>query len=709
MGDELAKQLFATDNPRETFTKIEDVFVRNNLPLVGKVYRVFEILHPRDVLTQKLESNSALSPVLRQVRSDLRRRDIIYRDLLNIHIQTGNQSLSEYLQVIDSGASLAERFRQGEDLNEQEIKQLTAFANKLTTLYHTSALSRHQVTNDSPTPNPAAALDKIYADLRVREGQTLESRVCEMFLYPIGASSVKEALTLMDESISSANQRHSQERERKRGKFTLEKGSLIKGLVRSSDLESGNGFQILDNILGNGSVAKEYLGSASSSDATPFDTDCVRLRDEDIKDSFRQTFSDQASSGYGDILFVIRDRGQFQEPNPENPASYDPTKLELITSNVVSQNHTGVRTGFPITQVDFIIAKDEVVKNPRSLQNLFFSIAKTGIAIPVVDAEGNEIFTQEMFDSYRRSLAGIDRFRGESPEYQPPTPNTLMGDMVESLIPSVTADRENVAKRNQEIRQKIKTTLDGLGITLRDEQDQSLIGAELEDIGSTGRGTNLPGDYDFDYTLLLDPRAFKQGKTIQSAILEQISHEGTTPAPEGEVSIQIRMTGVDLESGEKLAVDIGINEREDGQVYGSHKAVAERLDSIAEAYGEEARDTVIANILVAKKLLKEGHAYKKGTYGDGGLGGIGVENWILQNGGSVEAAFNSFWEASHNPDGSLVDITTFRARYPIYDPGSNLRRERYHDNFAYTLTETGYQAMIEVIKTQRLKEIGLTK
>ena len=56
---------------------------------------------------------------------------------------------------------------------------------------------------------------------------------------------------------------------------------------------------------------------------------------------------------------------------------------------------------------------------------------------------------------------------------------------------------------------------------------------------------------------------------------------------------------------------------------------------------------MIANIYLTKTILKEAKVYKKSSSPEpkngekdtrGGLGAVGIENWILQNGGSFEKA-----------------------------------------------------------------------
>ena len=98
--------------------------------------------------------------------------------------------------------------------------------------------------------------------------------------------------------------------------------------------------------------------------------------------------------------------------------------------------------------------------------------------------------------------------------------------------------------------------------------------------------------------------------------------------------------------------------------------------------------------MLTKKILKAGHAYKK--LEDGGMGGIGVENWILLHNGNMLDAFQSFWQASHDGQGGVLPYEEFAKRYKIFDAGLNIKFNR-HDNFIQVLKPNGYAALVETI------------
>ena len=43
---QLAGQVLRADNPLECLSTIEDIFIKSNIPTVGKIYSCFETLHP---------------------------------------------------------------------------------------------------------------------------------------------------------------------------------------------------------------------------------------------------------------------------------------------------------------------------------------------------------------------------------------------------------------------------------------------------------------------------------------------------------------------------------------------------------------------------------------------------------------------------------------------------------------------------------------
>lgn len=128
-------------------------------------------------------------------------------------------------------------------------------------------------------------------------------------------------------------------------------------------------------------------------------------------------------------------------------------------------------------------------------------------------------------------------------------------------------------------------------------------------------------------------------------------------------------------------------------------ALQDRLETIKKMKSEKYK-YVVANILLAKQVLKRQkyislivEKYLKVVQG-----GVGIENWILQNGGSFIDAAKSFVEASEGKS-----FSEFQSIYQIWDFGDNHLAERrgqyVHDNFvANNMSESGYQKMVYALK-----------
>ena len=81
------------------------------------------------------------------------------------------------------------------------------------------------------------------------------------------------------------------------------------------------------------------------------------------------------------------------------------------------------------------------------------------------------------------------------------------------------------------------------------------------------------------------------------------------------------------------------------------------------------------------------------------MGGIGIENWILQNGGSFVQACHSFLDAAVDENGDIVPFEQFKDNYQLWDFGENhfsARKGTYlHDNFIEcNMNRNGYEKMV---------------
>jgi len=689
LREQLLTEIMETDDPARTYRNIESIFVKNNLPLAGKVFKIFKELYPPDRLNESLPKRRALSPYLTESKNR-RRYSTIYKDILRVHIESGNRSLRDYLTILENGQStLEEAERLGVDnLDEKTEDELNHFLAKLETLFVNSQLG--QQSEETPEDNRPIAerYEQIRSLLETRENQTVNERIAEMFLKPTGHQSFREVLETMWQSKQEAHDRGIETAEQiANGTFKLSAGDLIKGVKE----------QYFGNILNNGSVAKEYLGASSSTDQTPFDTDVSRVLPEDVDEKAFATPIKKSlsySGGYGNLLLLLKDRGAWQVTEQESVGDYTPDRLELFQTG--ADRHYGIRTGFPMIEVDAMVAHPLLINNERALKDIYVELAQNGYYIPVADEDGSLLFSPDQYAAYRHAFDGLERFDGSPLDVVVSEPMSPHGDNVQRITKENRSSRERVNEASKQIKKLIRNILSEYGIELKSEFDTSLLGAELHDTGSTGRSTNMPGDFDFDLVLRLDVADYTHVHEINQRMINALQPKENKSHPDDSGdSYQLRAIGATGIGSKPIDIDIAFVKKSELQVFGTHDAIQKRLEHVRENQGEEAYESVVANVIAAKQVLKQGNAYKKVEHG--GFGGVGVENWILANHGNLLEACRTFYQASHTVNGEVVPFDEFQKNYPLIDPGVNVKFKK-HDDYVYVLKETGYQAMIPAVE-----------
>lgn len=677
---QLAGQVLAADDPLECLSKIEDIFIRSNIPTVGKVYSCFETLHP-DFQGFYFE-NSRVSPMLLE-SSNMKRKILVFSDLIKASFGSNNRSVNSYLDNIEVGSRLFTSIRNGnitfDELSEKEKSDLTTFSNHLATLYNNT---RRAIVNDDVficSGDVIFDLEALTKKLSV-DGSTnydLGDRVVRMFCGFSGINTLKEAKEYIGRKISYADSRN---RRTASSNLVLEKGDFVKGI---------GDITYLRNILQNGSVAKEFLGASASSDSTPLDTDLSKIMISE--GTVGETISKTAASSYGPIWFVLKNDDRFVTTRTHEgltKESKDRSKLEVFHTGTLGDGHYGIRTGFASSEINYIVMENF---DPR----VGLEIVMNGFYIPVANTKGEIIFTPNDYDMLRSRMSGLSYFNEETYRF---SENLVSSDVLELASQIEESNRETAEKR-EKINAVIKDALEELGLKLKTEIDGDLTEGyvELIDTGSTGRGTNKPGDGDFDMmmrldrTIMLNPEKLS---ALKKTILKKLGKEdGAGVIATGD----FRLKDVSLD-GTDVDIDITFTEKTDKVAYSTDMALQDRMETIKKNDPEK-YNLVVANILLAKQVLKEAGVYKpnRGEVPQGGLGGVGVENWILQNGGSFIDAARSFVEASNGKS-----FEEFKQSYYIWDFGDNHlaeRRNAYaHDNFvANNMSEEGYHRMVDAL------------
>ncbi len=806
-----------TDKIPEALDKIEDIYIHNHLPYVGKNYLVFRTMHPSPNLEDDFNFSplsygrpNTISPVLQQATGDIRsgkldqmlnsRDTIIISDLLRASLGSNNRSIREYLATLKNGQALLDQLSSGDlawdtfsqptKLMDKDTKAnydtLSTFAWHLATLYNSTLPGKehpYQLIHQQPDQStkdqsiPPNALQTDFANLtsliKPNSRYSLADRAVRYFAHFVGIEDLAGAERYMDNVVKEADARN-----RKTAEYLattkepkLQPGDLVKGMGGTD----GYGIRYLSYLFQNGSISKEYLGDASRSDTTPLDADAsiVLYGEQTINQTMDSMLADAYGGGLWTVLrsdeatgedrFIITRRDKYEAEQDTDDPNDDPdsrhkgkalTKLEAFAIGVDGDDHYGIRTGFGMNTVDFFIS-DKTTRTGEGLgwfngnkgeeytlvsEVTKLEIALGGFYIPIVDRDSEElIFTPADYDKMRQQMSGLSHYHTGDYIFAPDSELEL-GELTldkESLsavsapssssagddaqgassssitIPSTTTIISELPTsiaetdhKHEVINQVIKQAITGipeLNLSYKDYLDGDLTEniVEMIDTGSTGRQTNAPGSGDFDYmarldrSILNDPTKKQQ---ITDALLAAFGRENDGSAI---VNGNLRLKQVSIDGlAEPVDIDITFAQKTNKVQYPTDAALADRLTNIKNQ-SETKYKQVLANIIYAKQFLKAAGAYKPRrspeAKGIGGLGGVGIENWVLQHGGSFKQAARDFLSVAD----SCSSFEDFCAHYPVWDYGENHKgiRSKPHDNFvADNMNPEGYERMKEALR-----------
>ena len=416
-------------------------------------------------------------------------------------------------------------------------------------------------------------------------------------------------------------------------------------------------------------------------------------------------------------------------------------KLEIFATGADGDGHYGVRTGFGTNLVSFCVTDSTLRDSTPVSEVTKLEIALDGFYIPIVDRDSEElIYTPDDYDKMREQMSGLSHYRTGDYQFAPDDELELPStDVGKTTIPSTTTIISELPTSiaetdhkheviNQTIKQAI-TNIPELNLSYKDYLDGDLTEniVEMIDTGSTGRQTNAPGSGDFDYlarldrSILNDPTKKQQitdalltafGKADEvNGTSNQIDNLDHNEDEEGEASQadnksrivngNLRLKQVSIDGlAEPVDIDITFAQKTNKVQYPTDAALADRLSNIKNQ-SETKYQQVLANIIYAKQFLKAAGAYKPRrspeAEGVGGLGGVGIENWVLQHGGSFKQAARDFLAVADN----CSSFEDFCAHYPVWDYGENHKgiRSKPHDNFvADNMNPEGYERMKEALR-----------
>ena len=659
------------EEANEALEKIEQIFLTNNIPLVGKQYKVFEILYPNERLSQSVKKGKVDS--LKELHNSSAQRLKIFKDLMRTHMASADSNLEQYLLVLKDGKETLADFEAGEELGDKRRESLKFFLKKINTLSGHSGRESVELSGNISDEEILREIDELGKSFGTHEGENLIQKFERTFLKRIGIKSLEEALETMKKYRDETTLRNQQGAAS--GNIAIEEGDLVKNISSRH----------LDNYLEYGVYAPEFVGAATleskdksaSGDYTPLDTDVSMVESgKNLPELF--------NPGYGDLMLIIKQKEQFQKDN-----------LDIFKIGVIAENHYGIRTGFGSTEIDAICI-DNLEENDKRFDQLKFFIAKKGFYIPICKTSGEVIFTKEEYDEQKKIFSGIERFHGDDVEISDEWKSNHNAPEIKDIA-QTKENIEKVTNARDAVLDKIQAMLAEEGVALhKGRYDDSLRGAVIADTGSTGRGSSLDEKFDFDFAVKLDDTEW--GKV--PALMQKLN--GIFPEAsqyENKGMMMFRSKEIEI-NGLEMTVDVGFNKKSDSEEFDAHNALEEKYDSIAKNTGEQAYLDTLTNIRFAKKKLKEAECYKKGGGGDGqqgGLGGIGVEYWILQNGGDAIRAFGNFKGRAFK-DNQLVPFEEFKKTYKIFSAGQNIRGGVKVENFVDNMTAEGYVKMAQLAK-----------
>ena len=429
-------------------------------------------------------------------------------------------------------------------------------------------------------------------------------------------------------------------------------------------------------------------------------------------------------------------------------------KLEAFATERDGTGHYGIRTGFGMDKVSYYIS-DRTIRTGKKLSGFNqgngeeytpvsevtkLEIALGGFYIPIIDRNSEElIFTPADYDKMREQMSGLSYYSTGDYQFAPdseleldeltldkeslsavsiPSSSSVGDDALTPLsnsitIPSTTTiiselptSMAETDRKHEMINQVVKqaiTSIPDLNLSYKDYLDGDLTEniVEMIDTGSTARQTNAPGSGDFDYlarldrSILNDPTKKQQ---ITDALLTAFGRENDGSAI---VNGNLRLKQVSIDGlAEPVDIDITFTQKTNKVQYSTDMALADRLTNIKNQSETKYRQ-VLANIIYAKQFLKAAGAYKPRrspeAEGVGGLGGAGIENWVLQHGGSFKQAARDFLSVAD----SCSSFEDFCAHYPVWDYGENHKgiKSKPHDNFvADNMNQEGYERMKEALR-----------
>lgn len=484
----------------KTLNSIENIYLTSNIPDVGKLYLVFKELHPNLLGedTKMQDASVGNIPSLKEATTS-EKKNMIFTRLLMSTVESNSRNLRDYIETIEQGNEIFKKIRNGEvkaqNLAKNERETITKYNEILNFVYNQSNKEekRENVGDIEKDINELAKLFRM--DIVKAE---MPDRLVRMFAHRAEIRSLAQAKEIMEKSREKADERNTEFS--KRESINIEEGDFIKGIENT---------EYFPSMLQRGILAKDFLGGNAMSDVTPLDTDVEKVmkKGETLKDtiaslSHAPVYCSSNTDGkkLGKIMLVfskdnfIETRNQNDEVSKENIEllEQDSSKKEVCHNFDTAY---GISMGIGSENIKCIIADKYVDK-------LGLEIALNGFYIPIVDNDGKVVYTKEMYNNFREKMQGLSHYGEKHFELD----ETAKKPEMSGIIELVDRSMQDARNKQEKILKTLEEAVNKNGYTLSDERRTDLKPGIVEfiDTGSTGRGTNMPGDGDFDYMVRMD-------------------------------------------------------------------------------------------------------------------------------------------------------------------------------------------------------------
>lgn len=685
-ADNIIDKIVDKDNPEEEFNKLEYTLTSGSVPEFFKRFVIYKILYG-DIEIK--DDHNITSPVLRDAKSRSEADKIIFTDLLRISVASCSQDILNYIGSLTKGNSLFNNIVLGRktEITEDDKELLHDYRIKLEYISdYLVNLQYEKVDDDLET---IINIEKAYCELKhIPYFSGYISLPFSISIYSDYIKLFPNEVMLKGYAFKNSIIRNLEEELRysRNIPFEIKKGDFIKGI------ES----KFLDNILGFGMLSKEFLGEDSQTDGTHLDSD-MSLIEKDYGSIGELMASDLTGTSWGDMSLILsrsymekmndivitKDENGIREYNSE-----DINKTEIFSHH---GNHYCARTGMPTSYIKGIVAS-------KNFNRARFLVSRGENYIPVFDRLGKLVYTFEDYQEDKIKMNGLSRYGRKIYDI---SPNLLTEDTEAILSNLVDDNRETEIKRNA-IFNKLRPIFEEYFSHIKHKVSSSVSNGTIEifDTGSTGRNTNVPGDGDFDFIMRID-RSFLNSPKYKEFITKIYQAFGYPLGDEKVIRLKnVNLDGIDI----PLQVEITVIDKNSKMDYSTEMCINDRLNTIRELY-PESYDFVKANIIFAKKFFKDAGIYK--PY-ENGFGGVGVENFILQHGGSFIDAIEDFINCANKSK----NVGEFKEKFHIYDYGKNhfaFTEGNYknvsfpYDDYVSSLNDSSYNKMKNLFEEYLLK------